>query len=141
MRLKFFMLFVRVECLVCSGFPQYSPIFQVAVIPFEIDVPWYVNLDDCAFPLLLFLVFSVLPVLPIVPVLSVGAASDLISCGSYSFPHDMGQSCQFVDLKQRDDTCRRVPERSRVLGVFCRLGHVARAPAKNSRVGLVDLCV
>src|SRR5436190_18237140 len=52
MRLKFFMLFVRVECLVCSGFPQYSPIFQVAVIPFEIDVPWYVNLDDCAFPLL-----------------------------------------------------------------------------------------
>jgi len=59
------MLFVHVECLVCSSFPQLSPVFQVAVIPFEIDVPWYVNLDDYAVPrILLFPVFFVLPVLP-----------------------------------------------------------------------------
>ncbi len=38
------------DCLLRSGSPQLSPVIQVAVIPFEIDVRRHVNLEDRAFP-------------------------------------------------------------------------------------------
>jgi hypothetical protein len=44
------MFVVRRNCLLRSGSPQVSPVIQVAVIPFEIDVSRHVNLDDRAFP-------------------------------------------------------------------------------------------
>ena len=44
------MFVIRRECLLRSGSPQLSSVIQVAVIPFEIDVPRHVNLDDRAFP-------------------------------------------------------------------------------------------
>jgi hypothetical protein len=40
------MFVVRRNCLSRSGSPQLSPVMQVAVIPFEIDVSRHVNLDD-----------------------------------------------------------------------------------------------
>src|SRR5258708_17497098 len=64
MGLTFFMFLIRLDCLFRSGLPQRSPVFQIAVIPFEIDVPRHVNLDDRAGPPnLLFSVLAVLPVL------------------------------------------------------------------------------
>ena len=50
MRRTFCMLFIRLDCLFPCGFPQRSPVLQVAVIPFEIDVSRHVNLDNRAFP-------------------------------------------------------------------------------------------
>ena len=44
------MFATRRDCLLRRGSPQLSPVIQVAVIPFEIDVPRHVNLEDRAFP-------------------------------------------------------------------------------------------
>ena len=44
------MFVTRRDCLLRSGSRQLSPVIQVAVIPFEIDVPRHVNPDDRAFP-------------------------------------------------------------------------------------------
>ena len=50
MRLTFIFL-IRLDCLFPCGSPQLSPVLQVAVIPFEIDMPRHANLDYCAFPI------------------------------------------------------------------------------------------
>jgi hypothetical protein len=44
------MFVTRRDCLLRSGSRQLSPVIQVAVIPFEIDVPRHVNLDDRTLP-------------------------------------------------------------------------------------------
>ena len=44
--LRFSCSSIRLDCLFRGGSPQLSPVIQVAVIPFEVDVPWHANLDD-----------------------------------------------------------------------------------------------
>src|SRR5438105_11616126 len=53
---------ICIKCLFRRGFPELSPVIQIAVIPFEIDVPRHVNLDDCAVPRI-----GLLPILPVLP--------------------------------------------------------------------------
>src|SRR5262245_36628473 len=55
MLLEFCMLVIRLDCLFPCGSPQLSPVLQVAVIPFEIDMPRHANLDDRELPMLIFL--------------------------------------------------------------------------------------
>src|SRR5882672_6381384 len=50
-----FIIFIRRDRLLRSCSPELSPVIQIAVIPFEIDVPRHMNLDDCARPTVLFL--------------------------------------------------------------------------------------
>src|SRR5712664_3409977 len=47
--------FIRRVGFLRRGFPFPSSLIQIAVIPFKIDVPRHMNLDDCAWPTLLFL--------------------------------------------------------------------------------------
>src|SRR5437667_10179422 len=47
-------LSILFDCLLRGAFSQFSPIIQVAVLPFEIDVPGHMNLDDCTGPLARF---------------------------------------------------------------------------------------
>ena len=50
MRVEVCMCVIPLDCLFRSGSSQHSPVIEVAVIPFEIDVPRHLDLDDYAFP-------------------------------------------------------------------------------------------
>lgn len=60
-----FILFIALDCLFRSGPPQRSPVIQIAVIPFEINMARDVNLDDYAVPpIWLLAVLSIFPSFP-----------------------------------------------------------------------------
>jgi hypothetical protein len=110
MRVTFFVFLIRRDCLFRRGFPQHSPVIQIAVIPFEIDVPRHVNLDDCAAPLLLsvsvFSVFRVLPgfgfVKPDVVLNSLTSSSPTVAANNWICQGIM-KVFRFADLLRIDD--------------------------------------
>src|ERR1700730_4892788 len=62
-----FIIPIRLDRLLRRGFPKLSTVLQIAVIPFEIDVPRHLNLDDYALPRIgLFPVPGVLPCFAVV---------------------------------------------------------------------------